>query len=59
MLANLYSFFFEWLFGSTVPTWMSAQGVEFTCIVFSIIVMVFVLWLATLPIRLLFSYMFR
>lgn len=59
MIANLYNFFFTWLFNGVVPEFMSAQGVEFTCIVFSIIVMCFVLWLASLPLRLLFSFMFK
>lgn len=59
MIETLYSFFFGWLFNSTVPAFMSAQGVEFVCIVFSILTMLVVLWLATLPLRALFSWIFR
>ena len=59
MLQNLYTFFYEWLFGSTQPAFMSEQGVEFTCIVVSIIVLVGVVALAFLPLKVLFRIIFR
>ena len=59
MLQNLYSFFYEWLFSSTQPAFMSQQGVEFVCIVMSIIVLVGVISLAFVPLKVLFRIIFR
>ena len=59
MLQNLYSFFYEWLFSNTQPAFMSQQGVEFTCIVMSLIVLVGVISLAFVPLKVLFRIIFR
>jgi hypothetical protein len=59
MLETLYTFYYEWLFGSVVPSFISAQGVEFVCIIFSAVTLGALLWLAILPFRTLFSWIFR
>lgn len=59
MIETLYNFFFEWLFGSQIPTFMSTQGVEFTCIVFTITVLLAVLWLCLIPFKALFRTFFN
>lgn len=59
MFQNLYTFFYDWLFESAQPAFMSAQGVEFTCIVASIIVLVGVIALAFVPIKVLIRFIFR
>lgn len=51
MFAELYSFFYEWLFNSVQPSFLSAQGAEFVCIIFATLVLVWVVSLAVLPIK--------
>lgn len=59
MINTLYNFFFEWLFASQIPSYMSAQGVEFTCIVFTITTLLAVLWLCLIPFKVLFRTFFN
>ena len=59
MLQNLYTFFYEWLFSSTQPAFMSEQGVEFVCIIASVVVLFGVISLAFLPLKVLFRIIFR
>lgn len=59
MIETLYNFFYEWLFSSQTPAFMSAQGVEFTCIVFAIVVLLAVLWLCLIPFKVLFRTFFN
>lgn len=59
MIEQLYTFFFEWLFGSQIPTFMSAQGVEFTCIVFTVTALLAVLWICLIPFKALLRYFFN
>lgn len=51
MFAELYTFFYEWLFNSAQPTFLSTQGAEFVCIIFATLVLVWVVSLAVLPIK--------
>lgn len=51
MFAELYIFFYEWLFNSSQPTFLSPQGAEFVCIIFATLVLVWVVSLAVLPIK--------
>lgn len=59
MFNSLYTFFYEWLFESVQPVYLSAQGAEFVCIVFSVITLVGVVALAFLPIKVLCRFIFR
>lgn len=59
MIETIYTFFYEFLFNSTTPAFMSVQGVEFTCIVFTITTMLAVLWLCLMPFKALFRTFFN
>lgn len=50
MFVEVYNFFFEYLFNSEIPSFLSAQGTEFTCIVFSIITICALIAVALIPI---------
>lgn len=56
MFIEIYNFFYEWLFNGVQPEFLSAQGAEFTTIIFSVITIVAVIGLAIIPIRALISW---
>lgn len=51
MIETIYTFFYEWLFSSAVPAWLSAQGVEFICLVFTVTVLLGVVSIALIPLK--------
>lgn len=51
MFTELYSFFFDWLFGGVYPDFLSAQGAEFATIICCLIVIVAVIAIALIPIK--------
>lgn len=59
MIETIYNFFYGWLFNSTTPVFMSAQGVEFTCIVFTITTLLAIVWLCLMPFKVLFRTFFN
>lgn len=59
MIETIYNFFYEWLFNSTQPAFLSTQGVEFICLVFTIIVMAFVVYVAIIPIKAIINAILR
>lgn len=59
MFTSIYNFFWDWLFNSTYPAFMSAQSAEFCTILFAVVVTLFVVWLATLPVKALLRLFFR
>lgn len=59
MIETIYTFFYEWLFNSTQPAFLSAQGVEFICLIFTITVMAFVVYVAIIPIKAIINAILR
>lgn len=53
MFQALYSFFYDWLFAGGVPTFLSAQGAEFTTILFSVVCLFALIAIAITPIKIL------
>lgn len=55
---RVYEFFYTWLFG-TEQLYLTEQGAEFACILCTLLVIVFVVWLAILPLKAIISSIFR
>lgn len=58
MFTELYNFFYQWLFADGLGA-LSLNGAEFVTILFTIITLVSVLYLALIPIRFFFNLFFR
>ena len=56
MFENLFNFFAEWLFNSTQSAFLSVQGQEFVCIIFTAVTLIGVISLALIPIKKLISW---
>lgn len=59
MFNELYAFFYEWLFAGVQPSYLSEQGAEFACIVFSCTVLIGCVALAFTPIKMLIRFIFK
>ena len=57
MFVEIYDFFYQWLFDGVQPAFLSTQGAEFTCIVFTIVTLLSVVALVITPIRALISWL--
>lgn len=55
---RVYEFFYNWLFGSEA-LYLTEQGAEFATILCTLLVLVFVVYLAVLPIKAIISAIFR
>lgn len=55
---RVYEFFYDWLFGNEI-LYLTEQGAEFATILCTILVLVFVVYLAILPIKAIISAIFR
>lgn len=56
MFENLFYFFAEWLFNNSQSAFLSTQGQEFVCIIFSALTLIGVLSLALIPIKKLIAW---
>lgn len=55
---RVYEFFYNWLFGGDI-LYLTEQGAEFATILCTLLVLVFVVYLAILPIKAIISAIFR
>lgn len=56
MFTNLYNFFFEWLFASQYPSFISQQTAELVCVAMCVITIIALINLVLIPIRALLRF---